>query len=87
MRAVICVLSPMAQAALPPRVMRLFEDALVRDGDALGALTLTNRFSLPWFGLGKPRTALLARMDKPLRLPEPVVETGKRPEKPAPSLL
>jgi hypothetical protein len=57
----------MAQDGIAVVVMRVFEAAVVRDGDALPARTLYNRFSLPWFGLGRPRTALLARMDKPLR--------------------
>ena len=67
MRAVIASRPPMAQAARAAAVMRVFEAALVRDGDALQAMDSGNRFSLPWFGLGRPRTALLARMDKPLR--------------------
>ena len=73
-------LSPQAQGGIAAMVMRVFEAAVVRDGDAPPADELSTRFSLPWFGLGRPRTARPARMDKPLRLPEPVVETGKTRE-------
>ena len=86
MRAVIGAL-PKLRAAPPPDVMRVFEAAAGARWRRAGSETLVNPLSLPWFGLGRPRTARPARMDKPLRCHEPAGGDRQRPEKPAPSLL
>ena len=76
MRAVIGR-SPQAQGGIAARCDAGFRDRCGARWIRAGQRELLNPLSLPWFGLGRPRTARPARMDKPLRLPEPVVETGK----------